>query len=249
MPAIKPGNLFFMCYNSRMLNELKKSLRKYINPEKAPFFPKFFKAGKGEYGEGDKFLGVTVPNIRLVVKQFFDLSISDIRKLLYSKIHEERLTALLILVSRYAKGGEMEKAEIYDFYVKNSRQANNWDLVDLSAHKIMGPHLIDSPDKKIIYKFAKSENLWERRIAILTTFAFIAKKKFDDSLAIAEILVNDTHDLIHKAVGWMLREIGKRDLAAEEKFLKKHYKTMPRTMLRYAIEKFPEKKRRFYMGK
>ena len=153
-----------------MLNELKKLLRSHINSEKAPFFPKFFKAGKGEYAEGDKFLGVTVPNMRSVAKQFYDLSYADLKTLIYSELHEERLTALLILVHRYTKGDGTEKNRVYDFYVKHRKQVNNWDLVDLSAHKIMGPHLINSSDKQIIYDLAKSKNLWERRISIITTF-------------------------------------------------------------------------------
>lgn len=231
-----------------MLNNLKQDLQKLANPEKAAFFPRFFKAGKGEYAEGDQFIGVTVPNQRKIAKKYRDLSLSEIKKLLHSKIHEHRLTALFILVAQFQKADESQKEAVYNFYLDNRSQVNNWDLVDSSAHKIVGAYLIDK-DRSILQKLAKSKGLWDRRISIISTFAFIARGELEDSLQLAEMLVNDDHDLMHKAVGWVLREVGKKDLAAEEKFLKKHYKTMPRTMLRYAIEKFPDKKRKFYMGK
>ena len=226
-----------------MLNEFKKDMNKLKNPKKAKLLSGFFKTGKGEYGEGDVFLGIMVPQQREVSKKHRYLSLNDLQVLLNSKIHEYRLTALFILIYQYQKAGN--KKAIVNFYLKNTKNINNWDLVDLSAPRILGDYLI-SKDRKILYKLAKG-HLWDKRIAILATFAFIAKKDFKDSLRIAEILLKDKHDLIHKAVGWMLREIGKRDQITEEKFLKKHCKNMPRTMLRYAIEKFDEKKRGFYL--
>jgi len=226
-----------------MLNEFKKDMNKLKNPKKAKLLSGFFKTGKGEYGEGDVFLGIMVPQQREVSKKHRYLSLNDLQVLLNSKIHEYRLTALFILIYQYQKAGN--KKAIVNFYLKNTKNINNWDLVDLSAPRILGDYLI-SKDRKILYKLAKG-HLWDKRIAILATFAFIAKKDFKDSLRIAEILLKDKHDLIHKAVGWMLREIGKRDRITEEKFLKKHCKNMPRTMLRYAIEKFDEKKRGFYL--
>ncbi len=225
---------------------LKKQLRYFADVEKATFLQRFFKTGKGQYGEGDIFLGVTVPNTRIVAKKFIELSLLEIKEILYSKVHEERLCALLLLVEKYQIADEKWKKEVFNFYILNAKQANNWDLVDLSAPRIVGGYLLDK-NKNILYKFAKSKNLWQKRISILSTFWFIKYGKFNDSLKIAEILMNDKHDLIHKAVGWMLREVGKRDLAVEEKFLKKYYKKMPRTMLRYAIEKFPEEKRLGYL--
>ena len=173
---------------------------------------------------------------------------ADLEKLLNSKIHEYRMSALLILIKQYEKGNESEKNKIFNFYLRNTKNINNWDLVDISAPKIVGDYLLNKP-RDVLYKLASSNNLWERRIAIISTFAFIRNNEFDDTLKIAEILLNDKHDLIHKAVGWMLREIGKRDQKIEEEFLKKYYSKMPRVMLRYAIEKFEEKKRKFYLGK
>lgn len=228
------------------LIKLRGDLRNAVNPEKVPIYQRFFKTGKGEYGEGDVFIGVTVPNIRKVVKNYRDLSMSNTSKLLKSKIHEERLVALLILVDKYAQGSGDEKKKVYNFYLAITRHINSWDLVDASAHKIVGRYLEDKP-RKALYKLAKSKSLWERRISIISTAHFIVNKDFEDALAISEILLDDEHDLIHKAVGWMLREVGKRDMKMEEKFLKKHYKNMPRTMLRYAIEKFPESLRQKYL--
>jgi 3-methyladenine DNA glycosylase AlkD len=230
------------------LSKLQGEIKGKANPLKAKLLQGFFKTGKGQYGEGDIFLGLMVPIQREMVKKYQDLPLVDIQKLLDSKIHEERLIALLILVLQFKKGDASKRKTIFDFYLKNSRNINNWDLVDLTAPNIVGEFLLDK-DRIIIYKLAKSHNLWEKRIATLATFTFIKFGKFKDALKIAEILLNDNHDLIHKAVGWMLREIGKRDLLAEERFLKKHYKKMPRTMLRYAIEKFPEKKRKKYLQK
>ena len=231
-----------------MLSQLKKDLQRLKNPEKAKLLARFFKTGKGEYGEGDVFLGIMVPDSRKIAIKYKNLSFSEIKTLLNSKIHEGRLIALLILVNNYNNGGNKEKGKIFDFYLKNTKKINNWDLVDLSAHKIVGAHLIGK-DKSILYKLVKSDNLWERRIAVIATFNFINNNKFDDSLKISRLLLNDKHDLIHKAVGWMLREIGKKNQSVEEKFLNKYYKKMPRTMLRYAIERFDENKRKFYLGK
>lgn len=228
------------------LSELRKEIKKRANPEKAKLLSGFFKTGRGEYGEGDIFYGIMVPIQREIVKKYWNLvSLEDVEELLQSKIHEERLIALLILVRRFEKI-ESERRSIFDLYMKNYNKINNWDLVDLSAPRIVGCYLLDK-DRKILYDFAKSDNLWKKRIAVLATFWFIKYNQFEDSLKIAEILLNDKHDLIHKAVGWGLREIGKRNLKIEEDFLKKHYKQMPRTMLRYAIEKFEEKKRLGYL--
>ncbi|MCK5149736.1 DNA alkylation repair protein [Candidatus Pacearchaeota archaeon] len=230
-----------------MLSELIEKIQDFANPEKAKILQGFFKTGEGEYGEGDIFLGVTVPQIRKIAKEYSGLNLIKIEKLLKSKIHEHRLTAIIILGEKYKKAKEEEKENIFNFYLNNSQNVNNWDLVDLSAPKIIGNFLLDK-DKNILYKLVRSENLWEKRIAIISTFSFIRKEEFEDCLAISELLLNDKHDLIHKAVGWMLREIGKRNLEVEENFLKQHYKNMPRTMLRYAIEKFEEEKRKSYLS-
>jgi 3-methyladenine DNA glycosylase AlkD len=235
-----------------MLQQLRQELKKAANQTKAKVLQRFFKTGKGHYGEGDVFYGIMVPNTRAISKKYAHLPLQDIRALLYSAVHEERLVALFILVEQYnkaRKNNDNRKLQEYiDFYLKNSKQVNNWDLVDLSADKILGDYLLDK-DKAILYAYANSPNLWQRRIAIISTFHFIKNNQFEDTFAIAELLLEDNHDLIHKAVGWMLREVGKRNQAAEESFLKKHYKRMPRTMLRYAIERFDAKKKLFYMGK
>lgn len=226
---------------------LKSELRRKASKSKALILARFFKTGPGHYGEGDKFLGVVVPDIREIIKDFTYLDLSDLQKLLNSPYHEERLSALLILVLKYPKADKKEQKNIYNFYLKNTKCINNWDLVDLTAEKIIGPYLEDK-DKKILFKLARSKNLWERRIAILSTFHYIKKGESDLTLKIAEILLGDNHDLMHKAVGWMLREVGKRcGENKEEEFLKKHYKQMPRTMLRYAIERFAENKRLKYL--
>ena len=230
------------------MDKVKKELKKYANPEKVKILQWFFKTGKGEYGEGDVFAGVTVPNIRKVAKEFKELPFKEVELLLHSKIHEERLCAVLMLVEQFQTEDVIEQKKIYNLYLKNAKYINNWDLVDLSAPKIAGVYLLDR-DRKILYKLARSKNLWEKRIAILSTHAFIRGGQFKDTLKISEILLNDKHDLMHKAVGWMLREVGNRNREVEEKFLKKYYKRMPRTMLRYAIEKFPEKLRQKYLKK
>jgi len=229
-----------------MLEQLKKELRKTANPQKARLLQGFFKTGKGEYGEGDIFLGVMVPETRKTAIKFKNISLKDIGELLKSKFHEERLCALLLLVHNYEKHKE-KREEIYNFYLKNTKYINNWDLVDLSCHKILGEYLKDK-DKSVLYKLAISHNIWERRIAIISTARFIYYHNFQDTVDISEILLKDKQDLIHKAVGWMLREMGKRDITSLIKFLNKHYKEMPRTMLRYAIEKLPEKQRKHYLN-
>jgi 3-methyladenine DNA glycosylase AlkD len=229
------------------LQELTKELKKLENKEKAKLLQGFFKTGPGQYGEGDIFLGITVPQQRKIAKKFLnEITLDEAESLLNSKIHEERLVSLLILVEKYKKSSSEQKEEIYNFYIKNAKKVNNWDLVDLSSHRIIGNFLFDK-DRSILYRLAKSANLWERRISIISTFYFIQNNQFEDSIKLAEILLHDSHDLIQKAVGWMLREVGKKDLPTLESFLKKHYKTMPRTMLRYAIEKFPENKRKEYL--
>lgn len=248
-----------------MLKALQKDLQNLADPEKAQICMRFFKTGKGQYGEGDIFLGITVPQQRIVAKKYYkDLDLVEIQNLLNSKIHEERLVALLILVLQFSHSHSGSRQnlilnksrswtsqdDLFNFYLKNTKKINNWDLVDSSADKILGQYFLNNPEKnkEIIYKLAISENLWERRIAMITTFQFIKNNKFNDSLKIAEILLKDKHDLIHKAVGWMLREIGKRDLQTEIDFLDKHCEIMPRTTLRYAIEKFEEGKRKFYLN-
>jgi len=232
-----------------MLKNLKAELKKFASPQKTKILARFFKTGKGEYGEGDVFIGVVVPNIRKIAKKYFNLiSLNMAEELLHSKIHEERLCALLILIEKFRKSDEKVKERIYKLYLKNTKHINNWDLVDLSAQHIVGEFLFDKP-KTILYKLAKSKNLWERRISMLATFNYIYKNQCKETLKISEILLKDEHDLIHKSVGWMLREAGKHcSQEILEDFLKKHYKQMPRTMLRYAIERLPEKKRKLYLG-
>ena len=232
--------------NSVTLAALRKELKKLGNPLRAEHSKRFFKTGPGQYGEGDIFLGITVPVQRIIAKKYVTLGVDDLKILLYSKIHEERLVALFILVQQFQKGDEKIRKAIYTFYLKNADQVNNWDLVDSSADRIVGEYLFDKP-KDILYTFAKSKNIWRRRIAIIATFRFIKKGKLDETFRIAELLLNDTHDLIHKAVGWMLREAGKVSRPAEERFLKQYHAVMPRTMLRYAIELFPEEKRLRYL--
>ncbi len=228
-----------------MLKSLLKELKQISSLEKAKIYARFFKSGKGEYGEGDVFLGLTVPEQRKLAQKYVDLKFEDINKLLHSKYHEHRLTGLFILVYKYQKANDNKKQKIIDFYLKHKHRGNNWDLIDCVADKLLGKHIIDK-DKSILYELAKSESLWDRRIAIITTFEFIRNKRFDDTIKIAEILLNDKHDLIQKAVGWMLREMGKRDEKELIKFLDKHYKKMPRTMLRYAVERLGENRRDHY---
>ena len=208
---------------------------------------RFFKTGKGEYGEGDIFLGIRVPVIRKCVKEFKEVSIDDVFELLESRFHEARLLAVLMLVRKYSHSkDDTDKNLIYRSYLTHTKYINNWDIVDSSANHIVGAYLFDR-DRKILYNLAQSKSLWERRIAITATFHFIREEDYADTLAISEILLHDGEDLIHKAVGWMLREVGKRDRKTEDEFLTRHYRTMPRTMLRYAIEKHPEAERQAYL--
>ena len=230
------------------LNELKKELSSLADKKQALILSRFFKTGRGEYGEGDVFLGIKVPMQRKVAAKYAKLGLKDIKALLGSKIHEYRLVGLVILVNKYKEAEAGDKKKFFDFYIKNTGSINNWDLVDITCHHIVGDYLAARP-RTVLYKLARSKDLWEKRIAIISTFAFIRNNDFNDTLKISEILLPDEHDLIHKAVGWMLREVGKRDQKTEEEFLIKHYKTMPRTMLRYAIERFPDEKRKFYMKK
>ena len=228
-------------------SQLQQELKHVANPKQAKLLQRFFKTAPGEYGHGDIFLGIMVPIQRKIVVKYIDLNLTDIQKLLNSKIHEHRFCALIILVSKYKKANDLEKKKIFDFYIKNSMKINNWDLVDVSAPKIVGEYLLNK-DKSILYKLAKSKKLWQKRISVLATFWFIRENKFEDSLRISEMLLKDRHDLIHKAVGWMLREIGKRNKQIEIKFLEEHAHKMPRVMLRYAIEKFSKKERGYYLG-
>ena len=230
--------------------QVVEELKSLENPVQSKNLQRFFKTGPGEYGEGDIFLGIKVPIQRQVVKKYFNIPLKDVEKLLQSKIHEYRLVALLILVKKYEiSEKDSEKKKIFDVYIKNKKYINNWDLVDLSAPNIVGNYLLNR-DRKVIYTFAKSNHLWTKRIAMLSCFTFIRNNETSDALKIAKILLNDKHDLIHKAVGWMLRELGKRvSEEKEEEFLKKYYKKMPRTMLRYAIERFSDQKKKFYMSK
>ena len=218
-----------------------------VNPEKAKVLSGFFKTGKGQYAEGDIFLGITVPEARKLARKYADMKISEIQELLKSKIHEERLLALMLLVNKFQSGDEKNKEKIFDFYLKNTQHINNWDLVDLSAHEIVGAFL-EGKSKAVLVKLASSQSLWEKRIAMVATFYEIRNSRSETTLKIAEKLLHDEHDLIQKAVGWMLREVGKRCSQKEEEiFLDKYALVMPRTMLRYAIERFDEKKRKYYM--
>lgn len=226
---------------------ITKRLKKMGDKEHAAISRRFFKTGPGEYGEGDIFLGIKVPVLRKLAKEYLELPLKDVKAILGSKYHEERLLSLLIMVGQFYRGDQKQKKDIYGLYLKSTRFINNWDLVDTSAHHMVGPYLMDK-SKAPLYKLAQSEILWERRIAIMSTFHYIKHDDFTDTLKIAGMLLGDKEDLIHKAVGWMLREIGKRHLPSEETFLKKHYQKMPRTMLRYAIEKFPEPKRKRYLN-
>jgi 3-methyladenine DNA glycosylase AlkD len=228
--------------------QVKAELEKLSDPEHAIKLQGFFKTGKGEYGEGDVFLGVRVPDQRRIAKKYRNIPLTDVLELLRSEIHEHRLTALFILTEQFNKGDEEARQRIVDLYLCNTDYVNNWDLVDSSAHKVLGVWLVDKP-RGVLYDLARSESLWERRISIISTFAFIRRGDLVDALALAGVLVDDGHDLIHKASGWVLREVGKKDQSVLEEFLLEHFETMPRTMLRYAIERLPEERRRFYMGR
>ena len=226
--------------------KLTAVLQSIGDQKKAEHSYQFFKAFPGGYGEDDKFLGIKVPLLRAKAKEYKNLALPEVGKLLRSEWHEARLLALFILVGQFKRKKPDLKAEIYQLYLDHLSNVNNWDLVDSSAHYIMGVWLLDK-DRKILYDLVQSANLWERRIGIMSTFHFIRQRQFDDALSISQILLHDKEDLLHKAVGWMLREIGNRDAVAERNFLKFHYQTMPRTMLRYAIEKFPPTERQGYL--
>ncbi|MHB1376595.1 MAG: DNA alkylation repair protein [Candidatus Humimicrobiaceae bacterium] len=233
---------------SNDLKKLKEEVKSLASPQKAKILERFFKTGKGEYGEGDIFIGVQVPDARKIVRKYADISLDDTLQLLTSEIHEERLIALLVMVEKTKRADESAKEILFKKYLENTRYINNWDLVDLSADKIIGSYLFEKP-KDILYLLAVSENLWERRISILATFDFIKKGFYEDALRIVKTVLNDKHDLIHKAAGWMLRETGKRcSQEVLEQFLLANYRKMPRTMLRYAIERLPEPLRLQYLN-
>lgn len=254
-----------MNIEKNVVNDLKE----YIHPIKTTLYPKFFKTGKGEYAEGDLFLGVTVPNIKIIAKKYQDLNLEEIKVLLNNKYHEIKLFAIFILVNKYQKNNknkEIQK-EIFEFYIKNTKLINNWDLVDSSAYKIVGHYLLENSQKnikltktnknliknhnknnEILFKLAKSNNLWERRIAIVSTFYFIKNNQLKYTIKISKILINDKEDLIHKATGWMLRELGKKDEKRLEQFLKENINNIPRTCLRYSIEKFTQEKIKYYLN-
>ena len=228
-----------------LIKDIQKELNMLADPKIAEHSQRFFKTGEGEYGEGDQFIGIRVPVLRKVARKYKAIAVKEAVALLKAPIHEQRLLALLMLVDLFKKpSGEQET--IYQAYMTHTRFINNWDLVDSSAPYIPGPYLFGK-NKNPLYDFSFSMDMWERRIAIISTFYFIRQNAFKDTLNISENLLQDPEDLIHKAVGWMLREIGKRDMRVEEEFLVAHYKTMPRTMLRYAIEKFPEPLRQAYL--
>lgn len=227
--------------------DVRAAIRAQADPEVAGHSARFFKSGKGEYGEGDRFHGVRVPVVRSLVKDFRDAPLRSVVSLLKSKWHEERLFAVLLMTEQYSRGDADKRQAVFDIYLNNRAFVNNWDIVDSSAHKIVGPHL-ENRSRELLYDLATSESLWDRRIAMMSTYHYIRKNDFTDTLKLARALRDDEHDLIHKVVGWMLREIGNRDRAVEEKFLEQNYKKMPRTMLRHAIEKFPETRRQAYLN-
>ena len=234
--------------SSKQLIELRQELKKYVRQDKKNILAKFFKTKPGEYGAGDLFLGVMVPQIRQVARKYHNLPWLQVRELQRSAWHEERLCALLIMVNQYQASDLAIRKIIFRHYLSSTKYINNWDLVDLSAPNILGDYLLNK-NKKILLKLVKSNNLWERRIAIISTYTFIRHNQFNETLKLARKLLKDDHDLIHKAVGWMLREVGNKDQKVEKSFLNKYYQVMPRTMLRYAIEKFNKKQRSFYMKK
>lgn len=226
---------------------VKHSLRRHASDARARVARRYFKTGKGEYAEGDVFIGVSVPDTRRIARDYLLVARSELRQLLHSKVHEERLLALIILVEQFKRASDHDREAIYNLYLLNTRHINNWDLVDVSAPLIVGEY-VSHHSKQILYKLARSKSMWERRIAMLATYAFIKKGKSVEAFKIADLLRHDEEDLIHKAVGWMLREVGERcSRVMLERYLKPRYKRMPRTMLRYAIEKFPARRRRQYL--
>lgn len=231
---------------STTVQAILREFRALADPEKAAFFQRFFKTKPGEYAEGDIFLGLTVPQVRSIAKRFSSISLPIIVQLLHSPFHEVRLGALIVMTIQFPKTSLSEQTALYDTYLSETRYINNWDLVDVSAHKIVGAYLQDRP-KEILSRLARSELVWDRRIAIISTMGYARTGDTETALKIAELLVHDSHDLIHKAVGWVLRELGKVDPKAERTFLASYYKSMPRTMLRYAIERFPEQERQRYL--
>lgn len=236
-----------MTIPTNIADAIRKELERLSNPADAAFLQRYFKTGPGQYGEGDVFRGIRVPVLRKLAGQHKDIDLGSVDRLLHSPHHEDRLLSLLMLIRMYNRADETGRSAIYKLYLGRTAYINNWDLVDLSARYIVGPHL-KARNRSPLYKLARSKSIWERRIAVLATFYFINDGDFTDSLEIAALLLQDREDLIHKAVGWMLREIGKRDLEAEEAFLVKHYSNMPRTMLRYAIERLPRGKRLRYLN-
>ena len=228
------------------VDDIMRRLEELADKKKAQVLQRFFKTGPGEYGEGDLFLGIKVPELRKLAKEYEGIAIKEAKQLLRSSIHEQRLLALLLLIRKFSKGDVGARERIYELYIRNTQYINNWDLVDVSAEHVVGAYLMER-NKEQLYRLAKSASLWERRISILSTFHYVKHNEFSETLKISKMLLSDEEDLIHKAVGWMLREVGKRHLPTEEKFLRAHYKIMPRTMLRYAIERFPEPKRQRYL--
>lgn len=231
------------------LAELRKEMRRAASPARARGALRFFKSGPGEYGEGERFLGLDAAGMHGAARRHRELALADVRALLRSAWHEERAVALLILVQQFRRGEEAARKRIYELYLRSTRHINNWDLVDCSAEHIVGPWLAARPGerRRVLDRLARSRSLWERRIAVLATFHFIKQRDFRETLRIATMMLGDEHDLIHKAVGWMLREVGNRDRAAEATFLRRYAARMPRTMLRYAIEKFPEPERQRWL--
>lgn len=225
---------------------IRKRLREHSDSDDARFLQRFFKTGRGEYGEGDRFLGIRVPIVRRLAMELRELPLDQIEALLHDRWHEARLLALILLGDAYERGSPSERAAIFDLYLSNTDHINNWDLVDVSAARVVGAHLANRP-RKLLDRLARSPKLWERRIAIIATQAFIRNGELDDTIRLANVLLHDSHDLIHKAVGWMLREVGNRDRTRLEAFLDEHAREMPRTMLRYAIEKLPPADRRRFM--
>ena len=230
----------------QLTKTITNKLQALSDAEKREIFPKFFKAGKGEYGEGDRFLGVTVPNIRAIAKLHKDISIEDIRDLIQSEWHEVRLCALIIMVEKSKKKDEALRKELFNLYLSQTKRINNWDLVDLSCRFIIGEYLLDK-SRDILYQLAQSPLLWDNRIAIVSTYAFIRKGQLEDTYALSDLMMQHPHDLMHKAVGWMLREAGKRNPERLYDYVMSHRADMPRTMLRYAIEKFSPKERAILM--